>query len=133
MEEAEPQQRRRLEPPFLDLSPYPTLAGAVRQLDGTGASGPRRPPAGAARLRHAERPGSWPVPEGTASRVRVVAGGRWAWRAAGRAARGRHRSGRAAPALPAIAAGALLAANLVAADPGWLAARTRPAVTLRAE
>jgi hypothetical protein len=58
MEEAEPQQRRRLEPPFLDLSPYPTLAGAVRQLDGTGASGPRRPPAGAARLRHAERPGS---------------------------------------------------------------------------
>jgi hypothetical protein len=74
MEEAGPQQRRRLEPPFLDLSPYSTLAGgAVRQLDGTGASGPRRPPAGAARLRHAERPGSWLVPEGTAFRVRVVA------------------------------------------------------------
>jgi hypothetical protein len=51
-EEAEPQQRRRLNPPFLDLSSVPTSAGAVRQLDGTGANGPRRPPAGAVRLRH---------------------------------------------------------------------------------
>jgi hypothetical protein len=67
MEKAQPQQRRRLEPPLLGLSHYPTLAGAVRQLDGTGANGPRRPPAGAVRLRHAVRPGSWPMPEGTSS------------------------------------------------------------------
>jgi hypothetical protein len=67
MEKAQPQQRRRLEPPLLGLSHYPTLAGAVRQLDGTGANGPRRPPAGAVRLGHAERPGPWPVLEGTAS------------------------------------------------------------------
>jgi hypothetical protein len=46
MEKAQPQQRRRLEPPLLGLSHYPTLAGAVRQLDGTGANGPRRSPAG---------------------------------------------------------------------------------------
>jgi hypothetical protein len=57
-----PQQGRRLDPP-LDLSLNPTLVDAVRQLDGTGANGPRRPPAGAVRLRRAERPGSWPVPE----------------------------------------------------------------------
>src|SRR5215218_4430579 len=63
MEEAEPRQGRRLDPPLLDLSLNPILVDAVRQLDGTGANGPRRPPAGAVRLRHAERPGSWPVPE----------------------------------------------------------------------
>ena len=67
MEEAEPQQRRRLDSPLLNLSLYPTLAGAIRQLGGTGAKGPRRPPAGAIRLRHTERPGSWPVPEDTPS------------------------------------------------------------------
>ncbi len=39
------------------------------------------------------------------------------------------------PAVPllAIAAGALLVANLVAAGPGWAAARIRPAAVLRAE
>ena|SRR5829696_8473383 len=63
MEEAEPQEGRRLDPPLLDLSLNPTLVDAVRQLDGTGANGPRRPPAGAVRLRHAERPDSWPMPE----------------------------------------------------------------------
>jgi hypothetical protein len=63
MKEPEPQQGRRLDPPLLDLSLNPTLVDAVRQLDGTGANGPRRPPAGAVRLRHAERPDSWPMPE----------------------------------------------------------------------
>ena len=63
MKEAEPQQGRRLDPPLLDLSLNPTLVDAVRQLDGTGANGPRRPPAGAVRLHHAERPDSWPMPE----------------------------------------------------------------------
>jgi hypothetical protein len=63
MKEAEPQQGRRLDPPLLDLSLNPTVVDAVRQLDGTGANGPRRPPAGAVRLRHAERPASWPMPE----------------------------------------------------------------------
>jgi hypothetical protein len=63
MKEPEPQQGRRLDPPLPDLSLNPTLVDAVRQLDGTGANGPRRPPAGAVRLRHAERPDSWPMPE----------------------------------------------------------------------
>jgi hypothetical protein len=63
MKEPEPQQGRRLDPPLLDLSLNPTLVDAVRQLDGTGANGPRRPPAGAVRLHHAERPDSWPMPE----------------------------------------------------------------------
>jgi hypothetical protein len=84
MEKAQPQQRRRLDPPLLALSHYPTLAGALRQLDGTGANGPRRPPAGAVRLRHAARPGSWPAPD-----VGVAEGG---WPLAGRARIGRsHR------------------------------------------
>jgi hypothetical protein len=52
IEEAEPQQRRRPNPRFLDLSLCSHFAGAVRQLDGTGANGPRRPPTGAGRLRH---------------------------------------------------------------------------------
>ena len=63
MKEADPQQGHRLDPPLLDLSLNPTLVDAVRQLDGTGANGPRRPPAGAVRLHHAERPDSWPMPE----------------------------------------------------------------------
>jgi hypothetical protein len=69
MKEAEPQQGRRLDPPLLDLSLNPTLVDAVKQLDGTGANGPRRPPAGAVRLRHAERPDSWPMPEDPTLRV----------------------------------------------------------------
>jgi ABC-type antimicrobial peptide transport system permease subunit len=37
------------------------------------------------------------------------------------------------PALLAGVIGTVLVANLVAAWPGWMAARTRPAVALRAE
>jgi putative ABC transport system permease protein len=62
-----------------------------------------------------------------------IAGGRWAWRLL--AQQLGVATGPVVPPLPvlAIAVGALLAANVVAAGPGWLAARTRPAVTLRAE
>ena len=62
-----------------------------------------------------------------------VAAGRWAWRlVAGQLG---VVSGPVVPALPvlAIAAGALVVANLVAAGPGRAAARTRPAVALRSE
>jgi hypothetical protein len=62
-----------------------------------------------------------------------VAGGRWAWRLV--AAQLGVVSGPVVPPLPvlAVAAGALVAANLAAAGPGWTAARIRPAVVLRAE
>jgi hypothetical protein len=62
-----------------------------------------------------------------------VAGGRWAWRLVA------DQLGvvpdPVVPPLPvlAVAAGALLVANLAAAGPGWAAARIRPAVVLRAE
>jgi hypothetical protein len=62
-----------------------------------------------------------------------VAAGRWAWRlVAGQLG---VVSGPVVPELPvlAIAAGALVVANLVAAGPGRAAARTRPAVALRSE
>jgi FtsX-like permease family len=62
-----------------------------------------------------------------------VAGGRWAWRLV--ADQLGVVSGPVVPPLPvlAIAAGALVVANLAAAGPGWTAARIRPAVVLRAE
>ena len=62
-----------------------------------------------------------------------VAGGRWAWRlVAGQLG---VVSGPVVPPLPvlAVAAGALVVANLVAAGPGRAAARIRPAVALRSE
>jgi hypothetical protein len=62
-----------------------------------------------------------------------VAGGRWAWRLV--AEQLGVASGSVVPIVPvlAIAAGALLVANLVAAGPGWAAARIQPAVALRSE
>jgi hypothetical protein len=62
-----------------------------------------------------------------------VAGGRWAWRLV--ASQLGVASGPVVPPLPvlAIAAGALVVANLAAAGPGWTAARIRPAVVLRSE
>jgi FtsX-like permease family len=62
-----------------------------------------------------------------------IAGGRWAWRVVA------EQLGVAAdPVVPAgsvlaIATGALLVANLVAAGPGWAAARIQPAAVLRSE
>jgi hypothetical protein len=66
MEEAEPQQRRRLDPPPRP-EPLPTLAGAVRKLDGTGANGPRRPPRGGRSPASRREARFMPVPEGTSS------------------------------------------------------------------
>jgi hypothetical protein len=62
-----------------------------------------------------------------------VAGGRWAWRLV--AEQLGVASGPVVPPLPvlAIIAGALLAANLAAAAPGWAAARIQPAPVLRTE
>ena len=62
-----------------------------------------------------------------------VAGGRWAWRLV--ADQLGVVAGPVVPPLPvlAIAAGALVVANLAAAGPGWTAARIRPAVVLRSE
>jgi predicted lysophospholipase L1 biosynthesis ABC-type transport system permease subunit len=62
-----------------------------------------------------------------------VAGGRWAWRLV--AEQLGVVSGPVVPPVPllAIAAGALLVANLAAAGPGWVAARIRPAIVLRSE
>jgi hypothetical protein len=62
-----------------------------------------------------------------------IAGGRWAWRLV--AEQLGVASGPVVPpaAVLAIAAGALLAANLAAAGPGWAAARIRPATVLRSE
>jgi FtsX-like permease family len=62
-----------------------------------------------------------------------IAGGRWAWRLVAE-----QLGVAAAPVVPplpvlAIATGALLAANLVAAGPGWVAARIQPAPVLRTE
>jgi len=62
-----------------------------------------------------------------------IAGGRWAWRLiAGQLG---IDAGPIVPPLSvlAIAAGALLVANLAAAGPGRAAARTHPAVALRSE
>jgi predicted lysophospholipase L1 biosynthesis ABC-type transport system permease subunit len=62
-----------------------------------------------------------------------IAGGRWAWRVVA------EQLGVAAgPVVPAgsvlaITTGALLVANLVAAGPGWTAARIQPAAVLRSE
>jgi hypothetical protein len=62
-----------------------------------------------------------------------IAGGRWAWRVAA------EQLGVAAgPVVPAgsvlaITSGALLVANLIAAGPGWTAARIQPAAVLRSE
>ena len=53
--------------------------------------------------------------------------------AGGRATRGRRGPGRATRPVAGIAAGALLIANLVAAGPGWAAARIQPSTALRAE
>ena len=62
-----------------------------------------------------------------------IAGGRWAWRLV--ADKLGVASGPVVPSAPvlAIAAGALLAANLAAAGPGWAAARIQPAAVLRSE
>jgi FtsX-like permease family len=62
-----------------------------------------------------------------------IAGGRWAWRLV--ADQLGVSAGPVVPPAPvlAIAAGALLAANLAAAGPGWAAARIRPAIVLRSE
>jgi hypothetical protein len=62
-----------------------------------------------------------------------IAGGRWAWRLV--ADKLGVASGPVVPSTPvlAIAAGALLAANLAAAGPGWAAARIQPAAVLRSE
>jgi hypothetical protein len=62
-----------------------------------------------------------------------IVGGRWAWRLV--ADQLGVTTGPVVPPLPvlAITAGGLLVANLVAAGPGWAAARIRPAVALRAE
>jgi ABC-type lipoprotein release transport system permease subunit len=62
-----------------------------------------------------------------------VAGGRWAWRLV--AEQLGVVAGPVAPPVPllAIAAGALLIANLIAAGPGWAAARIQPGTALRAE
>jgi FtsX-like permease family len=62
-----------------------------------------------------------------------MAAGRWAWRLV--ANQLGVVSGPVVPPAPvlAIATGALLAANLVAAGPGWVAARIRPAAVLRSE
>jgi hypothetical protein len=62
-----------------------------------------------------------------------VAGGRWAWLVV--AEQLGVAVGPVVPPVPllAIAAGALLVANLAAAGPGWVAARIRPAIVLRSE
>jgi hypothetical protein len=62
-----------------------------------------------------------------------IAGGRWAWRVVAQ-----QLGVAAGPVVPAgsvlaIATGALLVANLVAAGPGWTAARIQPAAVLRSE
>jgi ABC-type antimicrobial peptide transport system permease subunit len=62
-----------------------------------------------------------------------IAGGRWA-----RLVVAEQLGVAAGPVVPpvpllAIAAGALLAANLAAAGPGWVATRIRPATVLRSE
>jgi hypothetical protein len=62
-----------------------------------------------------------------------IAAGRWAWRLV--ADQLGVVSGPVVPPAPvlAVAAGAVLAANLAAAGPGWMAARVRPATVLRSE
>jgi hypothetical protein len=62
-----------------------------------------------------------------------IAVGRWAWRVV--AAQLGVVSGPVLPLLAvlAIAVGTVLAANLIAAAPGWAAGRTRPAVVFRSE
>jgi len=62
-----------------------------------------------------------------------IAGGRWAWRLV--ADQLGVASGPVVPptSVLAIAVGALLAANLAAAGPGWAAARVQPAAVLRSE
>ena len=62
-----------------------------------------------------------------------IAAGRWAWRLV--ANQLGVDSGPVVPPTPvlAVAAGAVLAANLAAAGPGWVAARIRPATVLRSE
>jgi hypothetical protein len=62
-----------------------------------------------------------------------IAGGRWAWRLVADQL-GVASGPVVSPAsVLAIAAGALLAANLAAAGPGWAAARVQPAAVLRSE
>jgi ABC-type antimicrobial peptide transport system permease subunit len=62
-----------------------------------------------------------------------IAGGRWAWRLV--AEQLGVAAGPVVPPVPvlAIVAGALLVANLLAAGPGWTAARIQPAAALRSE
>jgi predicted lysophospholipase L1 biosynthesis ABC-type transport system permease subunit len=62
-----------------------------------------------------------------------VAGGRWAWRLV--AEQLGVVAGPVVPPVPVlvIAAGALVIANLIAAGPGWAAARIQPGTALRAE
>jgi ABC-type lipoprotein release transport system permease subunit len=62
-----------------------------------------------------------------------IAFGRWAWRVV--AAQLGVVSGPVLPLLTvlAIAVGTVLAANLIAAAPGWAAGRTRPAIVFRSE
>jgi hypothetical protein len=62
-----------------------------------------------------------------------IAGGRWAWRLV--AEQLGVAAGPVVPPIPvlAIVTGALLAANLIAAGPGWTAARIQPSVALRSE
>jgi hypothetical protein len=62
-----------------------------------------------------------------------IAGGRWAWRLV--AEQLGVAAGPVVPPIPvlAIVTGALLVANLIAAGPGWTAAKIQPSVALRSE
>ena len=62
-----------------------------------------------------------------------VIAGRWAWGLFACAARVSGHAGVPVPVLAATAAGVLALANLIAAWPGWRAARIRPALALRTE
>jgi hypothetical protein len=62
-----------------------------------------------------------------------VIAGRWAWGLFAGAAGVSGHAGVPVPVLAATAAGVLALANLIAAWPGWRAARIRPALALRTE
>jgi ABC-type lipoprotein release transport system permease subunit len=62
-----------------------------------------------------------------------VAAGRWAWRLTASQLGLGSVEVVPFPAILAAAAGSILAANLVAAIPGWAARRLRPATALRSE
>jgi ABC-type lipoprotein release transport system permease subunit len=62
-----------------------------------------------------------------------VIAGRWAWQLFASAAGVSERADIPVPVVAAAVAGVLLLANLIAAWPGWRAARIRPALALRSE